>query len=231
MKKLTKIAIGIGATLSVAALGGVVAAAQYRENIEEPAHEVIATGEGFELRQYAPMITAEVTIEGDRRRATRAGFQRLAAYIFAQDRPGAAKDADQKEKIAMTSPVMQDQTQKIAMTSPVMQDNQDTEDANGPWRTRFVMPSKYTMETLPETPSDITLNTVPARRMAAVMFNGFGSADDLAVMETKLRTWIAEKGYETDGKVEYAFYDGPWVPGQYRRNEVLIPVAMPDTND
>lgn len=217
----------IAAALGIAALGGVVAAAQYRERIEEPAHEVLASGEGFELRDYAPMIVAEVIIEGERRRATRAGFQRLAAYIFAQDRPGAERGEGQDEKIAMTSPVMQDQTQRIAMTSPVMQDNQDTQSATGPWRTRFVMPAKFTMETLPETPADITLTKVPARRMAAVRFNGFGGKEDLTRGETELRAWMAENGYEADGKVEYAFYDGPWVPGQFRRNEVMIPVAMP----
>ncbi len=223
MRILAWIAAGLG----VVALGGVMAAAQYRETIQEPAHTVIARGEGIELRDYAPMITAEVIIEGDRRRATRAGFQRLAAYIFAQDRPGAAEGAD-REKIAMTSPVMQDQSEKIAMTSPVMQDNNaadGAESSDGPWRTRFVMPSKYTLENLPQAPSDITLSEVPERRMAAIMFSGAGGKDDLVAMETKLRSWMKAKNHAAAGPVEYAFYDGPWVPARFRRNEVMIPVV------
>ena len=53
--------------------------------------------------------------------------------------------------IAMTSPVLQDQ--KIAMTSPVLRDTVETEDGAA-WRTRFVMPAKYTLETLPDAPAE-----------------------------------------------------------------------------
>ncbi|MEP2550752.1 MAG: heme-binding protein [Marinomonas sp.] len=224
---MKRILAWVAAALGVAALGAVFAAAQYRETIEEPAHKVVARGEGIELRDYTPMIVAEVTVEGDRRKAPRAGFQRLAAYIFAQDRPGAAQD-EGDEKIAMTSPVMQNQSEKIAMTSPVMQDSakaDGTESSDGPWRTRFVMPSKYTMESLPQTPEDIILSEVPGRRMAAIMFSGMGSKTDLAQMETMLRSWMKAEGHKAAGPVEYAFYDGPWVPARFRRNEVMIPVV------
>jgi effector-binding domain-containing protein len=220
---------GIAAGMAIAALGAGVASAQSREETEQPAHEVVAFGEGIELRDYEPMIVAEVTVEGSRRRAAQRGFQRLAAYIFAQDRPGMDKPgngakAKQDEKIAMTSPVLQDQ--KIAMTSPVLRDTIET-DAGQAWRTRFVMPAKYTMETLPDAPEDITLTTVPARRMAAIVFNGYGASDDLAMMEARLRDWMTEEGHEASGAPEYAFYDGPWVPPAYRRNEVMIPVELP----
>ena len=223
MRILAWLAAGLG----LAALGGVMAAAQYRERIEEPAHTVVAAGEGFELRDYEPMIVAEVTVEASQMRARRAGFQRLAAYIFAQDRPGVEKG----EKIAMTSPVMQDQSEKIAMTAPVMQDKVDadgadqTQSANGPWRTRFVMPSQYTLATLPEAPADITLTEIPGRRMAVVMFNGMGRPSDLESMETELRNWMKAQEYKASGAAEYAFYDGPWVPARFRRNEVMIPVV------
>ncbi len=221
-------------TLATAAVGLAAAAAtishaqtptqspaQSRDSIEEPAHEIIARGEGFELRDYQPMIVAEVSIEGERRRATSAGFRRLAAYIFAQDRPLAGERQDQGEKIAMTSPVLQDQ--KIAMTAPVLQDS-PADAASSVWRTRFVMPASYTMESLPTPPKDITLTEIPARRMAAVLFNGYGERDDLALMESMLRGWIKEQGYTVSGEVEYAFYDGPWVSGPFRRNEVMLPV-------
>ena len=202
------IALGAG----VVTLGAGVAYAQYRD-IEKPAYTSIRSEGAFELREYEPMIVAEVTHTGDRRRALGAGFQRLAAYIFAQDRPG--------DKIAMTSPVMQDPPEKIAMTSPVTVGEGDE---TGSWRTRFVMPAKYTMETLPEPPADITLTEIPARRMASVQFNGNGSSADLADMEGFLREWIAENGLTPIGPPEYAFYDAPMVPPVMRRNEVMIPV-------
>lgn len=206
--------LGIG--LGLVALGSAAAYAQYR-SIEKPAYDVVKSAEGFELRDYAPMLVAEVSHTGDRRRALNAGFRRLAAYIFAEDRPGA-----NDEKIAMTSPVLHDrQSEKIAMTSPVMQDNSEAET----WRTRFVMPSEYTLDTLPQAPEDITLTEVPGRRMAAVMFNGWGGQEDLIAMELALREWIKEDGLTQAGDAEYAFYDAPMVPGPMRRNEVMIPIA------
>lgn len=225
-----RLVIGLkGALCAALAIGAVglmtpsTSRAQPREESQEPAFTVITTEEAFELRDYEPMIVAEVTHSGDRRRASGRGFQRLAAYIFGQDRP------DGGEKIAMTAPVMQDrvdpvkvdQNEKIAMTAPVIQEETRTDT----WRTRFVMPAKFTMETLPTAPDDITLTQVPARRVATVKFNGYGSSSDLAQMEEFLSEWIAKQGLTPKGDFEYAFYDAPMVPGQYRRNEVLIEVV------
>ena len=202
----------IAAGIAIAGVAAGAAYAQYRD-IEQPAYQSLAQEGAFELREYAPMIVAEVTHTGDRRRALTAGFRRLAAYIFAEDRPG--------DKIAMTSPVMQDLPEKIAMTSPVtVGEGGET----GSWRTRFVMPSQYTLDTLPEAPEDITLTQVPARRMASVRFNGNGSGEDLADMEGFLRRWMDENDLVAAGPAEFAFYDAPMVPPPLRRNEVLIPV-------
>lgn len=223
--------MGIGkwlaAGLGVAALGGVAAYAQYR-SIEKPPYEAVITEDAFELREYKPMIVAEVTHTGERRRALNAGFRRLAAYIFAEDRPGAGVSDKEREKIAMTSPVIHDrpeqsvrQDEKIAMTSPVMQDAGDGES----WRTRFVMPAEYTLETLPTPPEDIVLSQMPSRRLATVTFNGNGAQRDLIAMEMMLRDWMSSKGLEAAGEAEFAFYDAPMVPAPMRRNEVMIPVA------
>ena len=107
------------------------------------------------------------------------------------------------------------------MTSPVLQDSGSE---TGSWRTRFVMPSEYTMENLPTPPSDIQLTEVPGRKMAAVRFSGRGGGEDLAEYEKALRGWIEEQGLETTGPAEFAFYDAPMVPPPLRRNEVMIPV-------
>ena len=214
---------GIGLAIACIASGlAHTGHAQSREESEEPAFTVVKTEEAFELRDYEPMIVAQVTHSGSRRGASGRSFQRLAAYIFGQDRP------DGGEKIAMTAPVMEgrtqtskaDQNERIAMTSPVIQE-ETTVDS---WRMRFVMPAKYTMETLPTAPEDITLTKVPARRLATVKFNGYGSARDIAQMENLLNQWIAKEGLTPVGGFEYAFYDAPMVPPQYRRNEVLIEV-------
>ena len=87
------------------------------------------------------------------------------------------------------------------------------------------MPAQYTLTTLPPAPRDLTLAQMPARRMAAVRFSGDGGQRDLALMEARLRDWLAGQGYRPSGETEYAFYDAPMLPGPLRRNEVLIPVA------
>jgi len=190
----------IAAGVGIAAMGAAAVYAQYRQT-EQPEFAVVSADADFELRDYPSLVVAEVSHSGSRERASGASFRRLAAYIFAQDRPAGG------ESIAMTAPVLQDETQP------------------GEWRMRFVMPSKYTLETLPPAPADIALTQVPARRMAAIRFSGNGSARDLALMEARLRDWMMGRGLMPAGEAEFAFYDAPMVPGPLRRNEVLIPVA------
>ncbi len=190
--------IAAGAGLAVA--GAAAAYAQYRQT-EEPDFAVIRTDGDFELRDYPALVVAEVSHAGTRERASGASFRRLAAYIFAQDRPEGG------EKIAMTAPVLQDEPRP------------------GQWRMRFVMPAKYTLETLPPAPADITLTQTPARRMGALRFSGNGSGADLALMEARLREWITAQRLMPAGEAEFAFYDAPMIPGPLRRNEVLIPVT------
>ncbi len=190
----------IAAGVALSAVGAAAVYAQYRQT-EQPGFALVRADQDFELRDYPSLVVAEVSHTGSRERASGASFRRLAAYIFAQDRPAGG------DKIAMTSPVLQDET------------------APGEWRMRFVMPSKYTLATLPPAPADIALTQMPARRMAAIRFSGNGGASDLALMEARLRDWMMVQGLMPAGEAEFAFYDAPMVPGPLRRNEVLIPVA------
>jgi DNA gyrase inhibitor GyrI len=207
----------IFAGLGLAIIGGAAAVAQYR-NTEQPDFALVRAEGEFALRDYPPLVVAEVTSTGDRQQASGASFRRLAAYIFAQDRPAGG------EQIAMTAPVLQQPVrtdEPIAMTSPVLQQQAGA----GAWRMRFVMPAKYTLATLPPPPRDIALTEIPARRVAVVRFSGNGSSGDLARMTARLDQWIAKMGLRAAGAAEYAFYDAPMVPSGLRRNEVLIPVA------
>jgi DNA gyrase inhibitor GyrI len=209
----------IFAGCGLAIIGGAVALAQYR-NTEQPEFVLVSREGDFEVRDYPALVVAEVISAGTRERASSASFRRLAAYIFAQDRPAGG------EQIAMTAPVLQqpaNRNEQIAMTAPVLQQ----EAGGNQWRMRFVMPAKYTLETLPAAPRDITLTQIPARRVAAVKFSGNGASADLARMTAQLEAWIAQQGLNPAGDPEYAFYDAPMVPGPLRRNEVLIPIAAP----
>lgn len=190
----------IAAGTGLAAIGAAAVYANYRQT-EQPDVALVRADGDFAIRDYPPLLVAEVSHTGSRERASGPSFRRLAAYIFAADRPAGG------ERIAMTAPVLQDEPRP------------------GAWRMRFVMPSRYTLATLPPAPADITLTELPARRMAAVRFSGDGGRRDLALMEARLRDWMARQGLSPAGEAEYAFYDAPMIPGPLRRNEVLIPVA------
>jgi SOUL heme-binding protein len=186
---------------------------------DEPPHTVVVRDGAFEIRDYAPQIAAEVEVDGSMSRAGNSGFRPLAGYIFGGN---TARDGEGSSEIAMTTPVTQTRSQEIAMTSPVTQSMQ----AGGSWRVAFIMPTEWTMETLP-VPNDprVTLTEIPARRMAVIRFSGGPSDARFAEKADELTAYLTEHGHEMLGEPVYARYDPPWVPTPFRRNEVMIEIA------
>lgn len=180
---------------------------------EEPAYESVRRDGAIEVRDYAGMIVAEVTVEGSREAAPNRGFRPLANYIFGGNAP--------REEIAMTAPVTATQGQEIAMTAPVT----SSSEGDDQWTVAFIMPSEWTMATLPE-PNDprVSLREIEPRRMVAIEFRGGRSADNLSGHLAELESWLADNGYEAAGDPEYAFYSPPWVPTPLRRNEIMLEV-------
>lgn len=207
MKRIVLWGAGVAGALALLAGCALIVA---RSGIEEPAFTRVRADPPFEIRDYPAMLAAEVTRTGARDAAARAGFRALFRYISGRDRAG--------EAIAMTSPVTQT-PEPIAMTAPVTQSGGD-----GTWTVRFIMPSRYTRETLPAPGGDVRIVDIPARRVAALRFSGSWDTADIAAREAELRAWMAAQGLSADGPATYAFYDDPFTPGFLRRNEVLIPL-------
>jgi len=181
--------------------------------IEEAEYEVLESVEDFELRNYYPHIVAETLIEGDFDDVGNEGFRRLFAYISGENR--------KRESISMTAPVSQDKNyEKIPMTAPVNQQRQA-----GKWRVTFMMPSGYTLETLPE-PLDkrIKLKKVEGKQVAALKYSGTWSNKRYEQKKNKLESIIRERGLTPIGEPVFARYNPPFMPWFLRRNEVLIPV-------
>jgi hypothetical protein len=181
---------------------------------EEPAF-VLAAHEGdFEVRDYPALVAAEVSVTGSRDEAANAGFRLLAGYIFGGN--------TRRQSIAMTAPVVQARptSETIAMTAPVTQTG-----GAGAWVVRFVMPSTYTLETLP-TPNDarVRLIPVPAARYAVVRFSGLAQPADVERRTATLRAFIERRGLRAIGAASLARYDPPWTLWFMRRNEVWIPI-------
>jgi hypothetical protein len=201
--------------LAAAGLAGVGAItwSAMASNVETPNYSVSSKSDNLEIREYGPTIVAEATVEGERDKAIQRGFRIIADYIFGNNLSSA--------KVAMTAPVTQQSSAKIAMTAPVIQQ------ASGKsWNVRFVMPSKYTMETLPKpVNSKVALIEVPATRFAVIRFSGFAGQDSLDAHEAELRAFMAERGLTATSEPQYAFYNAPWTLPFMRRNEVMIEVT------
>ena len=143
-------------------------------SLEEPAFEILEKAAEFELRSYQAMVVAEVVVQGDIATAGKEGARLVKDYIFRQG-VNEPTDADQKvgDKISMTVPVTMEKTaEKISMTVPVTMES----NAGSGYRLHFVMPSKYTLKTLPK-PSDprVTLREIPAQKVAVVRFSKFST--------------------------------------------------------
>jgi SOUL heme-binding protein len=127
--------------------------------VEEPRYEVIRAEGDFELRRYPPLLIAQTIVDGDRDQASRKGFQLLADYIFGNNQSDKGSG-----KIAMTAPVVIEPA-KIAMTAPVTIQGQTGLSEAGPWRVHFVMPSQYTLASIPKPrcrPSGLWRTSFPA---------------------------------------------------------------------
>ena len=182
---------------------------------EEPEYTVIEKSEAFELRSYSPMIVAETRVSGSMDDASSAGFRLIADYIFGNN---TSRDGG-NEKISMTAPVtMEPESEKISMTAPVSIEQED-----GKWRVHFVMPSEYTMETLPRPNNPaVTLREVPASNYAVIRFSGFTGEDKVAAKTAELMAWLDSKGITPTSKPELARYNPPWTLPFLRRNEVMV---------
>jgi hypothetical protein len=181
--------------------------------IEEAKYTVIEKDGPFEVRQYGPQIVAETFVQGDFEKVGNEGFRRLYGYISGENR--------KKESISMTAPVSQEaSSEKIAMTAPVGQER-----VGGTWRITFVMPSAYTMETLPEPlDSRVILREIPEQLMAAMRYSGTWGRERYEERKARLLEGIQDRGLRPTGEPVFARYNPPFMPWFLRRNEVLIPV-------
>ncbi|MEL6369621.1 MAG: heme-binding protein [Pseudomonadota bacterium] len=185
---------------------------------ETPDYELIESVDGgIEIREYPSLLIAEVTVTGTRGEATNKAFNILAAFIFGENTPN--------DKIAMTAPVTQRQTddnqssEKIAMTAPVTQSEGGSANT---WDIAFIMPSKYTMETLPK-PNDprIRIEETDPYRAAAIRFSGRWTDDNFNKHNARLTAFLASRDMAYETLPTLAYYDGPFKPFFLRRNEII----------
>lgn len=185
--------------------------------IEKPAYIVLEIRDGYEIREYKPYIQAEAVITGSYSEATNQGFRIIAEYIFGNNTT--------KENIAMTSPVLEsptsNQSEKIAMTSPVL----ETTTGTATRTIAFILPSKYTLATLP-TPNNsaVTLTSVPARKVAVLRFSWYPTEDRVNQKKELLVSLLTRDKEQVAGPIETARYNPPLSMPLTLRNEIIIPI-------
>jgi len=182
-------------------------------NVEQAKYAVVEKQGAIEIRDYAPMIVAEVSVPGDRETAISDGFRMIADYIFGNN--------SSSQKVAMTAPVIQEPGEMIAMTAPVTQQGSE-----GVWLVRFVMPSSYTMQTLPKpNNAEVILKEVAGKRFAAIRFSGLPKPMSLEEHTKELEAFIQANNLQAVSEPTYAFFNPPWTLPFLRRNEVMIEIG------
>lgn len=180
-------------------------------NLEEPSFTVVEVHDEYEIRQYDSYIVAETTVTGSFDVALQAGFRNIADYIFGNNTT--------KTSIAMTAPVLEQKSEKIAMTVPVIaSDGMDAE------RTvAFVLPSQYTLETLPVPNNEaVKLREVPAYKAAVRRFTGYATEKRITVQKEVLVATLAEAGITILDTLQVAQYNPPLSFPFTRRNEIMV---------
>jgi hypothetical protein len=179
---------------------------------EEPSYRATQQAEPFEIRQYAPLIVAQVEVPGDLSEASSAGFRLIANYIFGNN----ISVRDGGVNMAEPAP------EKIAMTIPVIAEGKGDQKT---WLIQFVMPKQYTMDTLPKPNNpQVKLLAVGPQKIAVIRFTGFISDDKVQQKTAELMAWIKSRNELPLGNPRLARYNPPWSIPWMRRNEILIPI-------
>lgn len=218
--------------LTVAALAGAALARWQLVRLftEEPPYQTEERVGALEIRRYPARLVAETTVtDAGWDAALDEGFDRLARYIFGDNRSGASTSpGGEPAKLPMTVPVSV-RPDTIAMTAPVQVAARDAgaEVARGrAWTVTFTMPQERSLATLPM-PNDarIAVRTSPACRVAVLRYRGRYNGARVARAFADMEEQVRRAGLLPEGAPHFAAYDPPWTVPFLRRNEVWVALA------
>lgn len=204
--------------LVATAIGSILMTSTAAQAIEQPKYTVVKSNDVYEIRKYESYIVAEVVVPGPESEAGGQAFSLLGGYIFGKNKG--------ERKLEMTAPVVQTPvpstaaSTKIEMTAPVVQ----TPTTNG-FLVQFMMPTAYTLTTLPE-PLDpkVKLREVAGKTVAAHTYSGGWSQSNYDEHLNILKSALAKDGIKTQGEALYSRYNGPMTPWFLRKNEIWFNV-------
>ena len=154
-----------------------------------------------EIRRYPSFLIAKVDGYGD------GGFNILFQFISGKN--------NSTSEISMTAPVI---SQEIEMTTPVLSEGGSI---------AFVMPSKYSLESVPKPVDDrINIVEIPKRTLAVLRFSGRWSTSLFNKKSRQLLEQLCKEKISIIGTVFSMRYSSPFTPSFLRRNEVAIEVEI-----
>jgi hypothetical protein len=188
---------------TVAGLGLLLAGCQVtRAGYETAPYTVVLTDGDFELRDYPALLLVETPMANAN--GGDGGFRRLFRFIT-----GANAD---KQKIAMTTPVYL---------------------SGGPARPTmaFVMPATLKPASVPkpEDPS-LAVREVPAGRFAVLRYSGGRNPKNQTESLERLQAWLLRERVPAGAEPIFGYFDPPWTPSFFRRNEVMLRTPVPGAN-
>ena len=162
---------------------------------ETPDYEVVIKEDQYEIRKYEEFFIVEYENLNDPE--INNGFGSLFKYI--------SNDNKQKEKISMTTPVIQEVTQENMKMA-------------------FVVPGEF-HERIPEPNNpNLKIKKFENGLFAAIQYSGFSNKSKESKMKKKLEEWILKTGYGIESNYMLAFYNPPFVPPMFRKNEIWVRV-------
>jgi hypothetical protein len=166
-----------------------------QNNIETYSYVVEKSYEKFEIRTYnSTLFTSVKLTTNDFKVASSKGFSILAGYIFGGN--------DRNEKIAMTSPVTMSLEDSMTMM--------------------FMVPKKFTKETLPEpTQSKIKIIEQPERSVAAVSFGGWANTEKIEKFKKALKSALEKENIAHTDRFYFFGYNAPYELFN-RKNEIIV---------
>lgn len=161
--------------------------------IEKPDYETIFAEGDFEVRKYESIKVVSAPMDDMENRDE--SFRKLFKYISGNN----AND------------------QKIAMTAPVFMDEKGDKEGT----MSFMLPAEIAEAGAPSPDEEgLEVTEVEGGTYAVLCFKGWKSEKQQEAAIAKLTELVAAQNLKPINEPFFAFYDPPWKPEMFRRNEV-----------
>ena len=166
---------------------------------EKQKYRTVLKDDALEIRYYPSATMATIYSSATNYKSVASsGFGKLARFIFGGN--------NENESIAMTAPVA-------------------LQKDGGSYRVSFMMPHKYTLETLPKPNNkSIKILSLPKEKYAVIVFSGLVRESSYQEKEKLLNEFIKGKKLNPSGEINIARYNPPWTLPFFRRNELMLKV-------